>query len=407
MPSRCIVIAQGLPNSENGFGLAMISSLKLYASVFDHVLYLVLSDRMGSDSFPLTLPASVEYRHIYARHSSRAIRFLRSVASKVPACVQQMKSYPIQSSVFAAISESLAEDENTCCIVENLAPSVLIPRIRRNFPGLRLVYRSHDVSGLAFAPFASEGSLPSRLMWQFEISRIHALERAVLGACDLVWAITDTDADEIRGLYGRECDGVADVRIDVGRYRNVSSGAWDRILYLGSSDFRKARGLYWFLDECWPRIRSVAPDMEFCIGGKGTEFLNGYAPGVVAVGGVSAEDEIEFLGRGRYFLNPQQAGSGIKLKSLVALSAGKVLISTSNGVAGIRGGEAGKHFLVADGPAAMEQRVRMLLSDHENSNRLAKSGSALASANYDLADYDRSDRQFSALQLQLYNLHAR
>jgi len=109
------------------------------------------------------------------------------------------------------------------------------------------------------------------------------------------------------------------------------------------------------------------------------------------------DDEREFLGQGRAFINPQEDGTGIQLKSLVALAAGKLLISSINGVTGIVGGKSGHHFLASNTPEGMAKDILLLLNEPAQVEAIASSGYQLVHSHYDMSDHATFDSHFAHL----------
>jgi hypothetical protein len=371
----------------------MWSSLGTYCRRFAQVDYLCLSDelesRVPSSAFPNAKFAMVPVvRHGHFR------RFVKSFPARLPACVTHMADRGVRSALFELLDQRLGNAPAPWCIIENLAPSVFVPEIKRRYPNARLAYRSHDISELAFLPFTEIGSLPTRLAWRREVAKLHEMECRTLSVVDRFWTITGADSEAYARLHSRRSDGVFGVLIEVARYAHVTAGSWSRLLYLGSSDLRKSHGLRRFLNECWPVLRRAHPGIEFLIGGTGTDCFHCPAAGVRGIGYV--EDEVEFLGQGRTLLNPQEAGSGIKLKSLVAMAARKLLISTTNGVSGIDG-KSGHHFIAADTAGKMVEAFELLWRDQQRAEIIATAGRNLVNARYDLRSYDAQDRDFARL----------
>ncbi|MFZ2406627.1 MAG: glycosyltransferase family 4 protein [Methylobacter sp.] len=388
--TAAVVIAQGLPRYDNGLGLALASSLRIYCRAFNPILFLAITEESFDPTLETVYP-NVQFRCFPMHRSSYLRRFLASLPTSLPGCVMQMHADRHYKAIEHEVRKISAEAGNTWCIVENIAPSIFVPFLKERFPHITVVYRSHDVSEDAFAMFAQQGVFPVRWAWKWEVMRVHNLEARVLAAADRVWAITEDDSALYERLHGHRCDGVLEVQIDIARYASVLPGSPQRLLYLGSSDPRKASGLYRFLHECWPIIHRRHPDLELWIGGPGTERFADVSHGVRAVGRVP--DEIEFLSGGLAFINPQDTGTGIKLKSLVAMAAGRLLLSSSNGVRGI-GGEPGRHYLVADTPEGLAAHIDSLCSDVGMALTIAAAGTDFVKERYNIADQDMHYSKF-------------
>jgi glycosyltransferase involved in cell wall biosynthesis len=138
-------------------------------------------------------------------------------------------------------------------------------------------------------------------------------------------------------------------------------------------------GLRVFLRQVWPRVVTQCRDAHLLLAGRGSERLDRPEQNVHGLGYVP--DDTEFLSRGSVFVNPQLAGSGIKLKSLVAMAAAKTLVSTANGVRGIPG-TSGIHFIACDTPDSMVRAMVAHFTDPEISAPMAEAGRRLIRDEY-------------------------
>lgn len=282
--------------------------------------------------------------------------------------------------VHEVVDEALASaDGRLVGIIDSIPPCVHLPALKRCYPEIKWIYHSHDVLFQAFLPFAAARSLVARMAWRWEIHRIHRFERMAADLADVYWTITEEDAIESRRAFGRQVDGVLGVDIRPSRFDSVKPGNLHTILYLGSADYRKAHGIRTFLETSWPRLRKAYPQARLLLGGLGTEAFNRPDEGVLGLGFV--EDAIAFLGQGFIFFNPQQAGTGIKIKSLNAMAAGKLLISSANGVLGI-GGRDKVHYRVAETAEALSGVILDAWENPETACRVAANGKKLVQENF-------------------------
>ena len=150
------------------------------------------------------------------------------------------------------------------------------------------------------------------------------------------------------------------------------------VVHVGSADLRKAPdcGVSWLRLAPGPGPNSQA---KLVLGGHGTDGLADPPQGVQGMGFVS--DDREILARGQLFLNPQQIGAGIKLKSITAMLAGKALVSTPTGIEGVEGRE-GRHFFVAETAEALADQIVALIRSPAQVHAAAREARALAAARY-------------------------
>lgn len=111
-----------------------------------------------------------------------------------------------------------------------------------------------------------------------------------------------------------------------------------RCLFVGGGAGHNVRGLTWFLDNIWPKIRSQNPEANLHVSGDVCSKVDQdkYA---------DEQSKIVFMGRvddlgaeyneAEVCVVPLEVGSGLKLKLIEAMSYGKAIVSTSVGVQGV------------------------------------------------------------------------
>jgi polysaccharide biosynthesis protein PslH len=157
-----------------------------------------------------------------------------------------------------------------------------------------------------------------------------------------------------------------------------------QVLFTGTMGYRpNAEGIGWFADRVWPAVRAQIPDAELSIVGKGpppaVEALDG-REGMRVLGFVP--DMAPYFARANVVIVPILTGSGIRVKIVEAMSAGRAIVSTSLGAEGLEL-QAGRQLEIADAPDAFAGHVARLLRDGAARRELAEAGRALAVARYD------------------------
>ena len=379
---RALVFGINWPSWTSGTGIALRSSLRVYADSFESIHFVGLADSLAPERLSAEFP-KVRFSHIPVHRASSAIRFARSLLSVHPACTSQFLARGVKRTILRTIDEECRHDTNGVLIFEHLHPTVLLPLIRKRHPRLPVACRSYDVLSRSLNPLVADGRCIMRMAWKHEIARMRRLERRTARLCDAFWAITSVDAHDYEEYLGIRTDGVFGVAMDCGRYAGVTAGHGKRALHIGGSDLRKAHGLGILLDRVWPQVHAACRDAELLLAGRGCERFD--VPDLNVRGLGFVEDDREFLARGRAFINPQIAGSGIKLKSLVAMAAGKVLISTNNGVRGIAG-TSGTHFIECKTPDAMASALITHFSNPEAHTSIAEAGHQFIKDHYGEAE---------------------
>lgn len=352
-PQCLIAIAYEWPSRLTGSGIALSSSLPIYCANYSEVVFVACTEEdHGQDTVNSDF-LGVRFEHIAVNKTHPASRFAKSILSPWPALCSQFRNKSVIERIDRIINECLAQHSEVHIVFEHLAPSVLLHLCESMSKVSKVAFRSYDVLQNAFEGITVGKPSFVRRAWEYEIRRVKRLEERTISRSDVAWAITEEDRAEYESV-GLQIDGVFGVQIDVDQYDHVEAGDIEIVTYLGSFDARKKSGLEALVNQVWPLVRKAKPNVILQLGGKGSLTLHDPDRGVHGVGFV--DDEVEFIGRGKLFVNPQIIGSGIKLKSLNAMAASRTLVSFDNGVRGICG-QNGKHFLQCSSASDMASKI--------------------------------------------------
>lgn len=171
-------------------------------------------------------------------------------------------------------------------------------------------------------------------------SEVDALSRA-----DLLVAIQKNDAQALRDHFPR-----TRVITVPHAYRQISrlagGPARGSVLYVGSSNPFNVHGMREFIAHAWPSIRERVPGATLRIVGSVPAEDHVATRGVVHLGRISDGDLAREYQTAHVVINPQVAGTGLKIKCVEALTAGCPLVMNRAGADGIEEGE-GRAFLMA------------------------------------------------------------
>jgi len=199
---------------------------------------------------------------------------------------------------------------------------------------------------------------------QFLLSMLKDNEIACMNKYDLVVTLTSVDKKKLieDGVKSEIAVSPACVSPNIRNYE--FKPASDRITFVGAyGHYPNRNGVYWFLEEVWPKVLEKYPNLKFSIIGKWPsseqKIIEGKYKGVVFEGFV--EDLGETL-QGSIMVVPILIGSGMRMKILEAANYGCPFISTSVGVEGLDF-ENGEHCFIADGAESFANQLSNLLSD--------------------------------------------
>jgi glycosyltransferase involved in cell wall biosynthesis len=184
-------------------------------------------------------------------------------------------------------------------------------------------------------------------------------ERMRLGRGDVLIAIQHNEREALEGLVPGVPVITSGVDFEVANESSQPSGR--QVLYVASDNPMNRHGLRDFLRFAWPRVRARVPDAELVVVGAVGESLPLVPAGVTVLGRV--EDLTPLYRRCRAVINPAVAGTGVKIKTLEALSHLRRVVTWPNGVDGLSPAVAGLCRTVQDWYTFSEQLSEVLTND--------------------------------------------
>lgn len=379
------VLAYDSPITNNGYGMALEASLRQYARLSEKVHLICLSKR------PVQLGNLSGMEHIAStwipvRRASVPLRFLEGLVRGIPSIGIEYR----RPAIIAAVLHELQKVEETgssVLVFEDIPIAMINMQLAASMhrPAAKTLLRSHNVLSKAFLGLRDSASPLMRALWNIEIVKMRNWERRTLLGMDGVWAISSADVDAYRRLLSFDCHGVMGVEIDTERYRDLPPGDAETVVYIGSTDLRKKAGLQVFIENVWPQVKVQMPKARLILAGTGTEVFSDSILGVEGLGRV--DDDRRILGKGQISVNPQESGTGIKLKSIIAMAAGRALVSTDIGLEGIEGTH-GKHYICVPSVNSMLSSLVTLMRDIHSAVAIGGEARRLISQRYSVGSQD-------------------
>lgn len=213
------------------------------------------------------------------------------------------------------------------------------------FPdGCRRIIDTHDRLSDRYKLYLEQGEAPPNWHSLRPDDESNSLEKA-----DTVWAITDDEAEYFRSLLTGENVVVKTLRHII-PYEKISvQRPQPAILFTGSQNQLNRDGIQWFLREVWPEVNGRVDDLRLIIAGTICDLLKAepIPAGVELYGRFGSSREVFALTD--LCINPMRTGTGLKIKTMEALAAGKVVLSTTNGCEGL-GEFIGSGLICSDEP---------------------------------------------------------
>ena len=143
-----------------------------------------------------------------------------------------------------------------------------------------------------------------------------------------------------------------------------------------------AEGVRWFLHHVWPEVHKEFPSLKYYLAGREMPnwMLRISFPNVEVLGEVP--DAREFIDAHGIMIVPLLSGSGIRIKIIEGMAAGKPVLSTMIGAEGIDCSN-GKNILIANAPCEFIDMISLCINDMERCRKLSEEARNLIETTYD------------------------
>lgn len=177
-------------------------------------------------------------------------------------------------------------------------------------------------------------------------------EFALLGMGDAVIAIQAEEG-------ARVAEALPDRRVLIAAHGVATAptpqpGEDDALLFVGSNTAPNIVGLEWFFEKVWPLARAKRPEARLEVAGSVARALGAPPEGVTMLGVV--DDLAPLYAEAGVVISPLYTGSGLKIKLIEALAAGKAVVGTSVTAQGVEAIVADAMAL-ADAPEAFAAAI--------------------------------------------------
>lgn len=281
--------------------------------------------------------------------------------------------------------------------IESLYLLGYVPLIRR-FSKAKIVFRPHNFeSEIWMRLLANEQNTFKRAALDLLVKRLWRYEKRIMNTYDLLVPISShdlrsmTEAGNIRPAvvipYGITC------------HRSPSDYIKNNLCFIGALDwYPNQEGLLWFIEKVWPWVLDKFPDLLLHVAGRNCPLwliqkLQG--KGIVFYGQV--DDGNEFINNFGIMIVPLLSGSGIRIRILDGLAAGKIIVTTPVGAEGLPVVH-GKHLLIAADSDSFVTGLCNVLQNPQDCKSLSLNGRKLV-----MEQFER--KSLAAKLLNFYQTH--
>ena len=321
----------------------------------------------------LALAARVEVRLVVAGHlADDAVRAAVAAVHEVDATAVEPRRLAVALGRRTTLETSAARRQRAALAAAIPAADVVVLHhhalaalLARPRAGERWILHQFHVPAVEAAAVADSWLLRRNAANTVRLQR-WAADRAAA-----IVAVSDDDAARLGGRVTVVVPNGADPAIDA-----TPVPADPRVVVTGSLDFPpNADGVRWLVSAVWPAVRAAVPGAVLDVAGRHPP------PSLLALAGQhgvtitgDVPSALDHLRRARMAAVPVRFGSGTRIKVLEALAAGRPVVSTSVGVAGLGATPA----LVHDDAAGFAAAVVDVLTDDELARRLGAEGPGAA-----------------------------
>ncbi len=225
-----------------------------------------------------------------------------------------------------------------------------LPVIKTNHTGL-VALRMHNVEYEIWERLAkNENFFLKKLYLKKLAKQLKSYEADIIKKVDIIVPVTNDDAAKFKLLNPTGNYLTIPAGIDLREWQYSPSNTVDKWYHIGSMEWHaNAEAVNWYLDDIHPLMSKGNNEYSFHLAGKGLnaeEFSN--HRNIVLNDNVSRA--FDFVKGCDVCVVPLKSGSGIRLKILEAMAAGKLVVSTTIGAQGIDYTPR-KHLLIANSPA--------------------------------------------------------
>ncbi|MGH7741334.1 MAG: glycosyltransferase family 4 protein [Candidatus Eiseniibacteriota bacterium] len=252
--------------------------------------------------------------------------------------------------------------------------------------GIPKVLREQNLEHLWLRRLASTFTNPlTRAYTSFQAVRLERAEAELCAHMDLVLAIHDHEAAQLRSLAPRTRVEVVPIGIDPARFGPRAPAAAPTVLVTGAFGWApNLLGLRRFLERGWPVLRGLSPGAALRVVGRDlpVESLCALAGERAELAGYVERIEPEFA-RAALLLVPLWVGAGARIKIVEALMAGTPVVSTPLGAEGL-GLNHGREVILAESPEDLARAAADLLANPARAAALGDAGRRFALAHFSL-----------------------
>jgi polysaccharide biosynthesis protein PslH len=296
----------------------------------------------------------------------------------------------------AFLEDLIRKERFDCAVVDHLAPTAYFPDLPH------AIFFQHNVETVIWRRRVEHAADPfRRLYFTLQAERMFEYERRVSLAAGHIVAVSKTDADVMRRLFGvtRVSEIPTGVNIEYFLPPERQSPEASDLVFVGSMDWLpNVDGVLFFVREVLPLIRRRRPECTLAIVGRTPPAkvaqLAAQDPRIRVTGTVP--DIRPYLWGSLVSIVPLRIGGGTRLKIYEAMAAKIPVVSTTMGAEGLTVNPP-IDIRIADRPEDFAERCIALLENSEERTRIANAAWEMVNSQF---SWERVSQCFERIMLE-------
>lgn len=243
--------------------------------------------------------------------------------------------------------------------------------------GIKVIVRTHNAEHQIWTSMAKKStSILKRWYFNQLTKQLKAYEESECAKVDGIISITEDDA----AFFRRSVPYVSTISLPTSFKVNETPQDYSLkdFYFLGAMDWApNNEGIQWFLKEVIPN--GFNGRNKFYLAGRKLQSDQFKHCDVINIGEV--KNATDFICQHGICIIPLHSGSGLKIKLLENMSLGKPIITSTEGIRGVKVTH-NKEVLIADTPKEFRKQMDLLQSDIELRKELGKNAQAFIKKNF-------------------------
>ncbi len=257
--------------------------------------------------------------------------------------------------------------------------------IIRKYSKAPVVLRAHNIEHKIWQRIADNCPNPFKRIYINHLYKaLKRFEIGILNKIDGIIAITPVDARNFDKLS--HSSNIVSIPFGINLNslpENPVQPELASLFHIGTMNwFPNEESIKWLITEVWPEVNKRMPEIELHLAGRYMPpwLLKLSKPNITVDGEVP--DVWEYMQKFSIMVVPLFSGSGIRIKIVEAMAAGKAIITTAIGAEGINY-ENGQHLIIAKDAKSFTDAIIKLCNDKNLRDTLGKNARMLIAKEHD------------------------